>query len=404
MHLTDPSQIKNERCYLDRLGLIITQWAGGIGAALLFVFYSISFFIEEGSRHFYHTYLTSYMFYLSLSLGALAFVMTQHLTRAGWSVVVRRISEIVAAVIPLFIVLFIPILLGLGDLYSWSDPTLVQNDHLLQVKKPYLNITFFLLRFILYFSIWWGLAYFLFSRSVRQDESGDPRLTIQMEKVSAPGMLLFFITLSFAAFDWMMSLEPHWYSTIYGVYFFSGSVLGFLAFFIIVVFLLQKQGCLVHAITIEHYHDLGKLLFAFVFFWGYIAFSQYMLIWYGNIPEETMWYQLRQEGGWFWVSMLLLFGHLLIPFMGLLSRYPKRRKSFLFFWAVWLFMMHYVDIYWLVMPHYRELQVPFHLVDAGCFLGMGGVFIAGLAFIARGCSLVPAKDPRLGESLTFENA
>ncbi|MBN2328840.1 MAG: quinol:cytochrome C oxidoreductase [Candidatus Omnitrophica bacterium] len=404
MHLTHPSQIFEERTRLDRLGRIAARWSGIVGLASLGLTIVWSLYSAGGLDHFYHSYLTSFCYFLSLSLGALFFVMLQHLTRAAWSVAVRRIAEIVAASVPLFAILFIPILFGLTTLYHWTDGEAAAHDPLLQSKSPYLNSAFFLVRCVFYFACWWILSRYLFARSLQQDKSGDPSLTLKMEKVSAPGMILFALTLTFAAFDWLMSLDAHWYSTIYGVYYFAGSAVGFLALLTILCFLLQRSGRLTNVITIEHYHDLGKLLFAFIFFWAYIAFSQYLLIWYANIPEETAWYLKRQEGPWLWISLLLLFGHFIIPFLGLLSRYPKRRKTILAGWAAWMLIMHWIDLYWLVMPEFSRGRIPFHVIDLGCLLGIGGLFLATIAYIARGRSLAPLRDPRLGDSLTFENA
>jgi hypothetical protein len=389
---------------LDHLGATTVKLAGMVGLGGLLAAIAMGFFLPEGLNRFFHSYLVSYMFVLSLSLGALFFVMLQHLTHAGWSVVVRRLAEMVAANIPMLVVLFIPVLLGMGYLFHWIHPEVVAADPLLQSKKPYLNIPFFFVRCIAYFAIWWLLSWTMLDKSVKQDETGDPNLTLKMEKVSTFGMILFGLSLTFAAFDWLMSLTPHWYSTMYGVYYFAGSLCGFIALMIILSFLLQKKGCLLHAITREHYHDLGKLLFAFLFFWAYIGFSQYMLMWYANLPEETLWILHRQEGQWKWVSLLLLFGHFVIPFLGLLSRYPKRRKAVLCGWAVWMLLMHYIDLYWLVMPQFQQGTVPLHVIDLATFAGVAGLYVAGLVYIAKKRSLLAIKDPRLQESLTFENA
>jgi hypothetical protein len=201
-----------------------------------------------------------------------------------------------------------------------------------------------------------------------------------------------------------MSLNPRWFSTIFGVYYFSGAVVGFLAAVILLAMSLQAGGRLEASITVEHYHDLGKLLFAFVIFWGYIAFSQYLLIWYANIPEETDWYLVRQAGGWATVSLVLLFVHLLIPFFGLLSREVKRRKALLGFWAVWLLVAHWIDLYWLVMPSVAPAAPPLRATDIGCLLGIGCLYLAAIFHAADGRALVPVGDPRLAESLAFENS
>ncbi|HOL95263.1 MAG TPA: quinol:cytochrome C oxidoreductase [bacterium] len=404
MHLTDPTQIFEERRHLERLGLRTTQWAGGAGLALLAGTFLMCLFLEDGRSRFFHSYLTSYAFYVSLSLGALFFVALHHISRAGWSVVVRRLAELMGANTLLLAVLFLPILAGLEPLYPWSQTGAAHADPLLAWKSPYLNVVFFLARSLFYFAVWTGLSYYLLSRSLEQDTSGHVELTLRLERISAPALLLLGMTVTFAAFDWLMSLDAHWYSTIFGVYYFSGGMLGFFAFLTLVVYALQRAGRLTRAITVEHYHDLGKWLLAFTLFWAYIAFSQYMLMWYANLPEETGWFLRRQSGGWGWVGLILIFGHFIIPFFGLLSRYPKRRKPLLAFWAGWILVMHWIDLYWLVMPEFSPDSVPLNGVDFGCLAGLGGLYLANLARLARGRSLVPVKDPRLGESLTFENA
>jgi len=361
----------------------------------------------ETLSHFFHSYLLSYCFFLSISLGALFFVALQHATRAGWSVVVRRLAEVLAANMPVLAILFLPILAavlrGESSLYPWSDARAVVLYDLPAHKLAYLNTGFFAARAVLYFAVWWLLGRFFLARSVEQDRSGDAALTRRMERLSPVALLLLAGTMTFASFDWLMSLEPEWFSTIYGVYYFSGAVVGFLAAVILAAVLLQASGRLNLLITAEHYHDLGKLLLGFVVFWGYIAFSQYMLIWYANIPEETTWYLARQSGSWKWVSVLLLSGHLLIPFFGLLSREVKRRKALLAFWAVWLLAAHWIDLYWLVMPSLDHEGLPLGAIDAACLVGVGGVYLAGVLATAGRKSLVPSGDPRLKESLDFRN-
>jgi len=250
--------------------------------------------------------------------------------------------------------------------------------------------------------VWIFLARFFLRHSLEQDATSDPQPTLRMERLSPVALILFAFTVTFASFDWLMSLAPHWYSTIYGVYYFSGAVVAILSCLILAAALLQATGRLRESITIEHYHDLGKLLFAFVVFWGYIAFSQYMLIWYANIPEETAWYLPRQTGSWRTVSLVLLFGALLIPFLGLISRGPKRRKPMLAFWAAWLLVAHWLDVYYLVMPSLHAEHLPLGLLDVSLTIGLSGFYLAAVARAARGRSLVPVGDPRLAESLAFE--
>ena len=361
---------------------------------------------------FLHSYLVSFCFVLSISLGGLFLVAVLHATRAGWGVVVRRLAEILAGNIAVVAVLFLPvllsILLGSHSLYEWMDPEHYRAgserySELMVGKQAYFNLVFYVARSLGYFAIWWLLARFYLGRSVAQDETGDPALTLQMERWSGPTLLLFALTVTFASIDWLMSLSPEWFSTIFGLYFFAGSVVAGVSAIILFAVFLQRLGLLTTVITAEHYHDLGKILLGFVVFWGYMGFSQYMLIWYANIPEETVWYLARQTNGWAYVSLALLFGHLLIPFFGLLSREAKRRRPVLAFWAIWMLVFHWFDLYWLVMPSLGRDAPPFGLIDVAVALGVFCLFLGGVVVVAGQKSLVPCKDPRLGESLVFEN-
>jgi hypothetical protein len=391
------------------LGLI---GVGALGAAFV-----LGGMQEDGFRYFFHSYLTNYCFLLSISLGALFFVALQHVTRAGWSVTVRRLAELLAGNMPLLLVLFLPILASVwaasggmqfggepweDPLYEWNRPEAVAASPLLAHKAPYFAVDWFAARALVYFGIWVLAARFYLGRSIEQDKTRDPAATLSMERASPVVLLLFALSVTFASFDWMMSLSPEWFSTIFGIYYFSGAVVGALAAMILAAVFLQARGRLVQSITPDHYHDLGKLLFAFVFFWGYIAFSQYMLIWYGNIPEETRWYLVRQQGAWLGVSVVLLFGHLLIPFLGLLSRQAKRRKMLLAFWAVWMLVFHWLDIYYLVMPSLGEAGLPLGPIDACCLMGLASLYLAGLRWVAGDRALVPLADPRRSEALGFE--
>jgi hypothetical protein len=358
---------------------------------------------EHGAEQFFRSYLVNFAFFLSLALGALFFVMVTHLTRAGWSVALRRLAEVVAwTLLPLGLLALV-ILFGIEELYEWSHAEEVAHDPLLQGKAGYLNTTFFIVRIVAYFVIWNLLAWYFGSRSVAQDNSHDPRLTVRMEKIAAPGTILFALTVTFAAFDLIMSLYPHWFSTIFGVYYFAGCALGFFALVPIVLRALEATGRLTRVTHAGHYHDMGKLIFAFVVFWAYIAFSQYLLIWYGNIPEETVFYHVRQQGSWLWISLLLLFGHFVLPFFWLISRHPKRRGAVLTLAALWLLLMHWFDLFYLVIPGSRPAEMPFSLLDLTCFLGLGGIFFAAAFWRLSRVNLVPVGDPRLNESLGFDH-
>jgi hypothetical protein len=354
-------------------------------------------------KQFFFSYLVSFMFYISLALGALFFVLLHHLTRSGWSVVVRRLAEKVMSPIPYFVLLFIPVLFGIHHLYHWSYPDAAHSDALLYWKLPYLNVPFFIFRSVLYVAIWAGLARWFMTRSFLQDKTGDGQLTRQMQKWSGPAIILLALSMTFAAIDWMMTLDPHWYSTMFGVYFFSGSVIAIYAFLILFAMGMQRAGMMKGIITTEHFHDLGKLLFGFIVFWTYIAFCQYFLIWYANIPEETIWYAHRLEGSWRTVSLLLMFGHFFVPFFFLLSRHVKRNRTLLAIGAGWMLLMHYVDLYWLVMPILHEHGVHVSVLDVALLVGLGGLFVAGISWRIKQHAFIPIRDPRLAESLSFEN-
>lgn len=377
------------------------------GAAALAIGCALGLARQDGMRLFFRAYLTSYCYVVGMVLGSLLLVLLLHVSRAGWGVVVRRLAELLAAHVPLMLVLFLPIVLpllwGSSSLYEWADRQAVEHDELLQHKAPYLNPAFFAIRAVLYFVVWWLVAKYFVEKSAEQDACGDPRLTVRMERASGPAILLLGLTVTFASFDWLMSLDPRWTSTIYGVYYYSGAVVGAVALWIVAAMGLQATGRLKDVITVEHYHDLGKLLFASVVFWGYIAFSQYLLIWYANIPEETVWYRDRQTGPWLYVSLALVVGHLVIPFFGLLSREAKRNKAILGFWAAWLLVFHWIDVSWLAMPNLKREGFPWGPIEICLTASLACFYLASVLRQAVDRPLVPVRDPRLAESLAFEN-
>jgi hypothetical protein len=383
----------------------LLRLSGIVGVVSLILAGACALFIEGGASRVYQSYLVSFMFYLSLALGGLFFVLIHHRARAGWSVVVCRLNEALAANLLWMALLAIPILIGFGDLYVWSNKELVATDPLLQHKQPYLNVPFFLIRLFIYFGLWIMLSQYFYKRSVEQDLSQDKTATKRMEKWSAPGILIFALTVTFAAFDLIMSRDPHWFSTIFGVYYFAGCLIAIFSTLPILLTLLQRSGRLNRIVTADHFHDLGKYLFGFVVFWAYIAFSQFMLIWYANIPEETVWYIRRFNGDWLTMSYFLMVGHFFIPFALLISRFPKRRPKLLSLCCLWLLFVHWVDLYWLIMPESTPAgELGLSIVDLATFVAIGGFFFAGMAYWLRDRNLIPVGDPRLGESLAFENA
>ena len=359
---------------------------------------------EHGWGRLLETYLVSFALFLALTLGALFFVMLQHITRAGWSVVVRRIAEAIACNTWLMAVLAIPVVLGMHHLYHWSHLEEAAHDPVLSGKMGFLSPTFFTIRLAIYFVIWGALAWFFHRTSTRQDASFDPKATLRMERAAGPGLVAFALSANFAAFDLLMSLDPHWFSTIFGVYYFAVSLVTFFAVMPAILVMLQWKGVLARAVTVEHFHDLGKMLFAFNVFWAYIAFSQYMLIWYGNIPEETQWFLKRQTGDWAWVSLALLVGHFVVPFLLLVSRAIKRRPRLLAITGGYMVLMCWLDLYWLVTPEFSRGEARFGLIDVFCFLGVAGVYMLALVPRLARHSLLAEGDPRLAESLAFHTA
>jgi hypothetical protein len=373
----------------------------GLGAA----------FATQGSdpQKFWFSYLTAAMYALSLGLGGLFFVLIQHATRAGWSIVVRRLAENMALALPVVAVLtLIGVLVGMHDLYEWSHEEVMATDVMLAAKEPYLNAGSFTTRGIVYALIWTGLALMLWRWSTTQDKTADPApLQHKMRWIAPLGLILFGFSLTFAAFDWLMSLDPHWFSTIFGVYYFAGCVASTHAFLALVIILLHRSGYLRGVVTTEHFHDLGKMMFAFTVFWAYIGFSQYFLIWYASIPEETFWFSYRGQGDFLVLSLLLIFMRFVIPFIGLMSRKIKRNPKTLAFWCVWILVGQFIDQYWLVQPMLAHLRgvtdIQIDLFDVATLVGFVGVFLAIFTWALSRNALVPVKDARLEESITFEN-
>jgi len=359
-------------------------------------------------------YLTAYMYALTISLGALFFVLIQHLTRAGWSVVVRRVAELMMVMLIPLTVLFIPIAWSVwnGELYAWSDPGYQAEhgvpDEIWSEKVRWLNPEWFTFRSCLYLGIWCVTAYWYFAKSQRQDETGEVTLTESMQARSGPAIILFSFCTAFAAFDWVMSLAPMWFSTMFGVYVFTGGILSAHCAIALLSFALQKQGAMRDEVTIEHYHDLGKLIFGFICFWAYIAFSQYMLIWYANIPEETHWFYVRYPGfseSFGPMAIALMVFHWGVPFLGIMSRHVRRRPWAVALWSAYVLVWHYVDLYWTIMPEANlgtggAVGI---LASILCVIGMVALMLGLIIKVGSFYRLIPVRDPRLGESLAFEN-
>ncbi len=406
-HRLHPSDIRPEQVHVSKS----SGWRKlpAVGAVLGVVGLGAAFALKSGDEsQFYFSYLTAYMTWLAVALGGYFFTVIQHASRAGWSVVVRRIAEATMAALPVMALLVIPVFMGVHDLFHWSHVEVVEGDPMLSWKAPFLNESGFYTRGAIYVAVWAVFGWLFYTWSTQQDEASDPApLAHRMRALSPLAIVLFGLTLTFAAIDWIMSLDPHWYSTIFGVYYFAGIALCGHAFIALIAALLQRSGYLRGIVTIEHYHDLGKMMFGFTVFWAYIGFSQYMLYWYASIPEETYWYAYRGHGDWLALSLLLVFARFAVPFVLFMSRRWKRRVPSMVFWSVWMLVVQFVDMYWLVQPvlahEHGSSEIHFGALDILTLVGIGGLFLAvfGWALVRR--PLIPLRDPRLEESLNHEN-
>jgi len=363
----------------------------------------------QGFKVLTHSYLTNFVYILSFTLGALFFVLVQFLTRAGWSTSIRRLAEILMMILPYIAVLFIPVIVllfvGSSALYEWNAADI--HSSVIKVKAEFfLTKEFFTIRSVIYFALWIMTATWFFRMSRAQDETGDIELSLTRQKWSGPLIMVFALSVSFATFDWVMSIDADWYSTIYGVYLFSASMMGFFALMIVLSVLLQNSGKMQKLITVEHFHDMGKFLFGFVMFWSYIAFSQLILYWYANIPEETEWYRVRLYNNWWYLSYGLIAIHFAIPFLFLMSRHVRRNRTALTVGAIWVLCAHWLDMTYLIMPNVPNAAgcefFPFvgHLLGG---IGMVCIFAALFILRASGIPLVAMRDPRLPEAMTYAN-
>jgi hypothetical protein len=354
-------------------------------------------------RQFAYSYLLAYMFFLSICLGGLFLVIIHHLFDASWSVPVRRITEHLAFLLPVMAVLFIPIaMLAPNTLYPWLIEWVkggADADHALAAKQPMFSLPWFYIIAALLFLIWWWLSAGLRKWSLRQDQTGDPRCTYMMRRYAAGGIYLFALTLTLAAIMWMKSIEHQWFSTMYGVYYFAASVWVTLATVYFITMMLHRTGPLAGVVGTRQFHDIGVLLFAFTVFYAYIAFSQYFLIWNAAMPEETFWYVKREQGSWWDISMLLIFGHFALPFLSLLRIDAKLWLPLMVPMCGWTWMMHFADMSFNIMPVLHDKNFVLHWADLGCMAFIGGVL--SLVFLKYYFSHAPypLKDPRLAEAL-----
>jgi len=341
---------------------------------------------------FFRAYLVAYLFWLGIALGCMAIALIHYLTGGAWGLVIRRVLESGIYTLPLLALAFVPLAFGLRELYEWARPEAVAADALLQHKSVYLNVPFFLVRAAVYFVSWIGVAAVL-----RAWSPADAIPARRLRVVAGPGLALYGLTMTFAAIDWVMSLEPHWFSTIYGMMFATGQVLAGFAFVIAVASLLARRPPLADLVAPNHFKDLGNLLLAFVMLWAYLSFAQYLLIWAGNLPEEIPWYIRRQQGGWAAVAVVLILFHFAAPFALLLFRTVKRHA--LLFVAAGILFMRYVDLFWLVVPDLEPHGFPVHWMDVAAPVGLGGIWLATFGWQLDRRPLLPLHDPQLREAL-----
>jgi hypothetical protein len=349
-------------------------------------------------EQFYRSYLLAFVFWIGIALGSLALSMVHHLSGGAWGVVIRRVLEAASRTLPFMAILFLPIAFGIHELFLWANPAEVAKDAILQHKAPYLNVTFFLVRAAIYFAVWSAIAFLLSKWSLDQ-ERGERGQSLWMQRLSGGGLPVYAITILFMSVDWIMSLDPHWFSTIYGILFMGGQGLSALAFTIAVIVLLARSEPMSHVIAPAHLHDLGKLLLAFVMLWAYFSFSQFLIIWSANLPEEIPWYLSRWDGGWQWVGLALIFGHFVLPFVLLLSRDLKRNGRTLVGVAIVVIVMRLVDLFWQIGPTHGADHFGLHWLDVVAPVALGGVWLAIFTWQLQSRALLPLGEPYLAEAL-----
>lgn len=380
---------------LDRVGTV--GLALGVGGGALLV---LGFFVAREAL--FRSYLVGYTYWLGIALGGLALSMVYHLTGGQWGTVARRVFEAASRTLPALVLLFVPLLFGLDALYEWAHEGAVAADALLRHKAPYLNPTAWIVRAAVFFAVWLALAWTLDRWSARQDREPSPGLIRRMRTLAAPGLVLYVLSVTFAAMDWLMSVDPHWYSTIYGVWLLGGHGVATLSFLILVARYLSKREPLSGVIRPVHFHDWGKLLLAFTLLWTYFSLSQLLIIWSGNLPEEVLWYHHRLHGGWQYFGLALALLHFAVPFLALLSRDLKRDVKLLGPVAVLLLVMHWVDYFWNVMPAYSPSDLEIHWLDPVAPVALGGLWVWLFVRELRKRPLLPIGDPNLEEVLEHD--
>jgi hypothetical protein len=363
----------------------------GLGASAIGAFVS--------PDQFFRSYLWSYLFIVGLSMGSLAWLMLQYLSGGAWGMVIRRPAEAATRVIPIVALLFVPIALGIPRLYQWSHAEIVAKDEAIRHKQAYLNVPFFLGRTVFYFAGWFLLSWLLNKASAEQDRTGSPAAERRLSVISAPGLIFWGFSVTFMAVDWVLSVDPHWFSTMFGLLFIAGQALSSIAFLVTLLVLLSNRKPFSQILTPRHLHDLGKFTLALVMVWAYFSFSQFLIIWSGNLPEEIPWYLERLRGGWGYVGLALVIGHFALPFVLLLSRDLKRNFKLLGAICVFILFMRLVDLYWLLIPDFRKDGFGISWLDFTAPIGLTGLWLFLFFTQLEKRPLMPVGDPHLEEAL-----
>jgi len=367
--------------------------AGAAGAAVSLIGYFVN------PTQFFQSYLMAYMFVLGLTLGSLALGMVHQLSGGAWGVVIRRQIGAASRVLPILTLLFLPIVFGMSHLYEWTHADVVDADPVLRGKQLYLNTPFFLIRAAIYFASWNAVSYLLNKWALEQDQTGDPRYARRMQMLSGGGLLVYGLCITFASFDWLMSLEPHWFSTIYGVLIMGGQGLSALAFLITALVWLARRPPLRDIVLPSHFHDLANLMLAFVMLWAYFSFSQYLIIWSGNLPEEIAWYLHRLQTGWRLVAVTLVIFHFTVPFLLLLSRAVKRVPNTIVKVSLAILVARLIDLFWLIAPEFHRSGISVSWMDLALPFTLIAIWVGCFLWQLRGRALLPVYDPQFEEAL-----
>ncbi len=340
--------------------------------------------------------MLAWLFWLGVSLGALALVMLHHLMGGHWGYMVRRLGEHAAMTLPLLIILFIPIVVGLNSLYPWDQAQELAHDPILRHESPYLNVHFFIWRAVVYGVIWLAMAWYLRSASLRYDRTGDPGTALHMHNVSAGGMAIYFLSMTLASVDWLMSREPHWVSTILGFVVIMGQAISGLCVLIVFLTLMVNTPPFREHLRKDYLNDLGNLLLTLVILWAYMSFAQLLVIWMGNKQDEIPWYVQRLSNGWWWIGLVLVVFHFFVPFIILLMRELKRRVVMMLGLCSFLLVLRVVDLFWQIGPsgfdpHPRLWHI-WNWMDVVFPIGMGGLWVAFFLWLSLGHPLMPAGE------------